>query len=168
MKQLNKSQKAITDKLINVVANPSTVTIKHGRRCGKFGRKVIKYTRLPQIKTLVKLLDSLDIKHQTSSYSYDLTTKCAGMVYTTGGGTRDYIANKLKVDAIDLNIDTQHKWAGQNDDIASKILGLIIFLGYDITLPDPDDSDDLDKFIWVHHTIRDLKDKFPNGNLLTK
>ena len=90
------------------------------------------------------------------------------MVYTTGGGTRDYIANKLKVDAIDLNIDTQHKWAGSNNRIASKILGLIIFLGYDITLPDPDDSDDLDNFFWVHHTISDLKDKFPNGNLLTK
>jgi hypothetical protein len=165
MKKLNKQQQVVVDKLINVVANPSTVTIKHGRRCGKFGRKVIKYTRLPQIKTLVKLLDSLDIKHQTSSYSYDLTTKSAGMVYTTGGGTRDYTANKLKVDAIDLNIDTQYKWAGQNDDIASKILGLIIFLGYDINLPKPDNSDWLDKFTWVHHTITDLKDKFPNGNI---
>lgn len=165
MKKLNKQQQAVVDKLINVVANPSIVITKHGRRDGKFGRKVIKYTRLPQIKTLVKLLDSLDIKHQTRTYSYDLRTKSAGMVYTTGGGTRDYIANKLKVDAIDLNIDTQYKWAGQNDDIASKILGLIIFLGYDITLPDTDDSDDLNKFIWVHHTISDLKDKFPNGNI---
>ena len=168
MKQLTKSQKAITDKLINVVANPSTVKIKHGRRCGKFGRKVIKYTRLPQIKTLVKLLDSLDVSYKSDSYDYDLRTKCAGLRYSTGGGTRDYIANRLKVDAIDLDIDTQYKWAGRNQNIASKILGLIIFLGYDITLPDPDDSDDIDNFFWVNRTAKDLQDRFPNGNLLTK
>ena len=159
VKKLNKQQQAVVDKLINVVANPSTVITKHGRGCGKFGRKVIKYTRLPQIKTLAKLLDSLDVSYKNDSYDYDLRTKCAGLRYSTGGGTRDYIANRLKVDAIDLDIDTQYKWAGSNNRIASKILGLIIFLGYDITLPDPDDSDDLDNFFWVHRTVDDLKQK---------
>ena len=149
MKKLNKQQQAIVDKLINVVANPG----KRGRR----GRWV--YTRLPQIKTLVKLLDSLNVDYKNKSYTYDLQTHSADVRYYTGGGTRDYVGNKLKIDAIGVDIDSQYKWAGQNDDIASKILGLIIFLGYDITLPVDDDSDGLDNFVWVHRTVDKLKQK---------
>ena len=166
MKTLNKQQQKIVDKLINVVANPSTVKI----RCGRYARgsNKIVYTRLPQIKTLAKLLDSLNVCYKNNSYDYVLQTKCAGMRYYTGGGTRDYVANTLKVDAIDLDIDTQYKWAGRNKDIASKILGLIIFLGYDITLPDPDNSDDIDNFFWVHRTAKDLQDKFSRNDLIIK
>jgi hypothetical protein len=157
MKQLNKQQQAVVDKLINVVANPSIVKKRTGRYAR--GSNKIVYTRLPQIKTLVSLLDSLGVSYKSDSYDYDLRTKCAGLRYSTGGGTRDYIANRLKVDAIDLDIDTQYKWAGNNSRIASRILGLVIFLGYDITLPNPDDSDDLDNFFWVHRTVDNLKQK---------
>tara|TARA_B100000900_G_C20580310_1_gene717242 strand:- start:604 stop:954 length:351 start_codon:yes stop_codon:yes gene_type:complete len=86
----------------------------------------VKGARMPQLKMVSRLLNELNIKNYYYDWSEYKYTSCAGLRYTTGGGTREYNGGKLNIPSINLNaISTETYYSWNSRGYASKIVNLI-------------------------------------------
>ena len=71
-------------------------------------------TRMPSIKSIVFLLDELEISSYSNSTSCEKWSKASGCRYYTSGGARTYNGHTLRVPSINLNIDTTDTYYSWN------------------------------------------------------
>jgi hypothetical protein len=117
MKQLNKQQQKVVDTLF--------ANLEHNFWSADF-------VRLPQNRTLIKLLNELDIPNSSMVTDEKRFSKPAGFVYTTSGGGRTYTSHKLKVASVNLDLTSENRHRCQQGDHASKIIALIHCNGFDL------------------------------------
>ena len=117
MKTLNKQQQKIVDKLF--------ANLEYNFWCDDF-------VRLPQNRTLAKLLNELDIYSRSRVIEEQRCTKPAGFAYYTGGGTRTYSNHKQTVDEVDLELTSENRHKCQQGRHASKIIALIHCNGFNL------------------------------------
>lgn len=82
-------------------------------------------TRMPNIKSIVMVLNELGIKN---SHSETETTKWRqnGLTYSTSGGTRCYTGTELYVSEINLHIDTTCSYYSWNTSMFARDLVKLI------------------------------------------
>ena len=117
MKNLNKQQQKVVDTLF--------ANLEHNFWSADF-------VRLPQNRSLIKLLNELNISNSSRVTDEKRFSKPAGFVYTTGGGERTYRSHKLKVASVDLELTSENRHRCQQGDHASKIIALIHCNGFDL------------------------------------
>jgi hypothetical protein len=117
MKNLNKQQQAVVDTLF--------ANLEHNFWSADF-------VRLPQNRTLIKLLNELNISNSSIVTDEKRFSKPAGFVYTTGGGGRTYTSHKLKVASVNLELTSENRHRCQQGDHASKIIALIHCNDFDL------------------------------------
>jgi len=136
MRKLNSKQQKIVDTLFKVLEVPY---YKEGS------------TRLPQIRTLAKLLKELNIQHRYNAYDYEKFNKPSGFVYSTSGGERTYVNYKLKVPSVALDIQSEDKHPCYSDKYASIILALIYCHRYNLNNPS---INILMEDLWFQNTVK--------------
>tara|TARA_Y100000114_G_C11697250_1_gene296627 strand:- start:569 stop:1012 length:444 start_codon:yes stop_codon:yes gene_type:complete len=117
MKKLNSKQQKIVDKLF---ANLDCV----------FWSK--KFVRLPQNRTISKLLNELGINNSSQVREYEKWNKPAGFVYSTYGGQRTYTNHRLRVHSVGLDLNSENRHPCYQSRHASKIIALIHCHGFDL------------------------------------
>ena len=117
MKKLNKQQQKVVDTLF--------ANLEHNFWSADF-------VRLPQNRTLIKLLNELDISNSSRVTDEKRFSKPAGFVYTTGGGERTYTSHQLKVASVSLDLTSENRHRCQQGEHASKVIALIHCNGFDL------------------------------------
>lgn len=115
MRKLNSKQQKIVDTLF--------ANLDHN-----FWSK--EFVRLPQNRTLSKLLNELGINNKSQVRESEKLNKPAGFVYSTYGGERTYINHVLKVKSVDLDLNSENRAPCSQPSHASKIIALIHSHGF--------------------------------------
>ena len=98
--------------------------LNHGNTPAKY--IIGKAPRMPSIPIIAKLLKELNIEHELNATHCQKYTSCKGTSYYTGGGNKTYEGYKLKIPAININIDTTESTYSANTwGYAYELLELI-------------------------------------------